>query len=106
MADQAVPHNLLLLSFEHHDRFLTYVRNNNKMLEQIWLWHETLGNRDEPLQLPGLCDICECSVTFTAKAREMPEGDRFPFRVSWWSSLVCDCKMTTLDRAVLRVFLD
>jgi len=106
MMGPAIPHNLLRMSFEHHEEFLAYVRDNSKLLETIWLWHETLGNRDEPIQLPGLCDICECSVTFTCKPSKMSEGDRFAFRVSWWSNLVCDCKMTTLDRAVLRVLLD
>ena len=30
------------------------------MLANIWLWHETLGNQAEPIELPGVCDICEC----------------------------------------------
>lgn len=94
------------LSFNSHEEFRAYVRANSKMLQQIWAWHEALGNRAGQLRLPGICDICECPTIFTATPREMPEGDRFGFRVAWWSSLPCDCKMTTLDRAVLRVLLD
>jgi SAM-dependent methyltransferase len=100
------PHNLLRLSFDSAADYTAYSRANKQMLGQIWLWHETLGNREDPFQLPGICDICERATTYTATPRKAPDGDRFAFRVPWWSATVCGCKKGTLDRAVMRVLLD
>ena len=104
--NELAPHSLERLSFATHEEFMAFVSENGEMLKQIWLWHEGLGDREEPLQLPGLCDICGCSTTFAATPAKMPEGDRFNHRVAWWSGLVCGCGMNALNRAVFRAFLD
>jgi hypothetical protein len=104
---QPTPHNLLRLSFDFFEEAVAYGRANTEMLKQIWLWHKTLGNREEPFQLLGVCDLCECQTTFTATPRKMPEGSLFAFNVPWWYEAICGCKMTAnLQRAVFRVFLD
>ena len=100
------PLNLLRLSFDTHQQARAYWQANANMEKQIWLWHEGLGNREKSFQLPGLCDICECQTTFTAAPQKMPEGDQFAFRVPWWHGTECGCKMSALDRTVIRVFLD
>jgi SAM-dependent methyltransferase len=100
------PYNLLRLSFDTYEEVRAYWHANANMWKQIWLWHESLGNREEPFQLPGVCDICECQTTFIATPQKMPEGDQFAFRVPWWQGVGCGCKMSTLDRTVIRVFLD
>lgn len=106
MTDQPKPNSVLRLSFDSYAEYQDFAGANGRFLEQVWRWHETLGNRPDPLRMPGLCDVCDCPVTFCATPQKMPEGDQFTFRVPWWSSTVCDCGMSNLDRAVLRVFLD
>lgn len=106
MTDQSQPYSMLRLSFDSYAEYRDFARIHGKLLEQVWRWHETIGNRQETLRMPGVCDLCDCPVTFSAMPQKMPEGDQFAFRVPWWSSAVCDCRMTNLDRAVLRVFLD
>ena len=100
------PHNLLRLAFDTHQEYRAYAEGNAMMLQQIWLWHETLGDCEEPFELLGVCDICECQTVFAGTPGRMPHGDRFAFGVPWWGSAVCGCKMTNLDRAVIRGFLD
>jgi len=73
---------------------------------QIWLWHENLGNREQPLKLPGICDICERQTEFSALPAKAPPGAPFEFSVQWWSRLACSCKKSTLDRTVMRTLLD
>jgi len=106
MTRQPKPYNVLRLSFDTCEEFRAYLHTNIRMMEQIWLWHEKLGDREEPFELPGVCDICECQTSFRATPRKMPPEDQFAFRVPWWSSAICDCQLTNLDRAVLRVLLD
>jgi SAM-dependent methyltransferase len=101
-----LPHNLLRLSFETMQQFGAYHRANATMLGQVWLWHESLGNRPEPLQVAGLCEICECQTTFSATPKKLPQGGRFDFRVDWWMNAICGCKLNFLERAVFRAFLD
>src|SRR5207302_1977505 len=60
------PQNILRLSFDTHDEFRAYARANARMMNQLWLWHETLGNSDEPFELFGVCDICERDTMFSA----------------------------------------
>jgi Methyltransferase domain len=98
--------NVLRLSFTTQLKFRAYMIENERMLANIWLWHETLGNQAEPIELPGVCDICECQTTYAAKAGKAPAGGRFEFRVPWWKETRCRCDLTNLDRAVLRVFFD
>jgi SAM-dependent methyltransferase len=97
--------SVLRLSFDTYEEARAYWRDNDDMAAQIWLWHETLGDREEPLALPGVCDLCACQTTFTAMPRPMPPGDQFAFRVEWLETL-CGCGRNTLDRSVYRVLVD
>ena len=56
--------------------------------------------------MPGVCEICKCQTTYSAPRQRLPDGNQFAFRVDWWMSLACGCKMSNLDRAVIRVLLD
>jgi SAM-dependent methyltransferase len=106
MRNDIPPTNVSRLSFTSQLEFHTYMAQHGRMLANIWLWHETLGNQSEQIKFPGVCDICECQTTYTATPAKAPEGDRFEFRVPWWKETRCGCDLTNLDRAVLRVFLD
>jgi len=96
----------LQLTFETHQDYLVYSRKNKKMLTQVWLWHETLGNQEEPIQLPGICNICVKQTIYSISPRRAPAGDQFNFRANWWLGLTCGCRLSTLDRAVFSCFLD
>jgi SAM-dependent methyltransferase len=106
MADRLTPRSLLRLSFETQEEYRAYFRQAGHIYGQIWFWHETLGNRAEPLPLPGICDVCERATIFTATPKKSESTDPFDYRVPWWSGTPCGCNMTTLDRAVLRALLD
>lgn len=96
------------LSFASHVEYRAFAETNSKLLTQIWLWHETLGNRPDAFQLHGICDLCECQTTFAAvpQPNENHGGHEAQFRVNWWSGAACKCGMSNLDRTVLRVFLE
>jgi SAM-dependent methyltransferase len=98
--------NLLRLSFRTQAEALCYAETNKKMLQQIWLWHENVGDREGPISWPGICDICERQTTFSTTPRREPCGAQFTFRAPWWMGLVCGCGMSALDRAVFGIFLD
>jgi SAM-dependent methyltransferase len=99
--------NLLRLSFDSAEQARAYwgpdadMRN---MRNEIWLWHENFGNREEAFCVSGLCDICEHQTTYTVKPHRLPDGDKF--RVWWQHDARCGCNMSALERAVMRVFLD
>lgn len=101
---------LARLSFASHLEYRAFAESNTKLLAQIWLWHETLGNRPDAFQLHGVCDLCESQTTFAAipepKANHGEGQGEFKFRVNWWSGAACKCGMCNLDRTVLRVFLE
>lgn len=100
--------NILRLSFITHLEYRDYIQKNVKMLTNIQQWHETLGNQPEILKLPGICDLCECQTTYTAKPNKTPVGSKFNYRVPWWGSAACGCTSRLLNRhrAALRVFID
>jgi hypothetical protein len=54
---ESSPQNLLRLSFSTLEDFVAYGKANLQMLTEIWLCHETLGDRAEQIQLPGCCAI-------------------------------------------------
>lgn len=98
--------NLLRLSFDTHESYLAYAREAAHRLSQIWLWHETLGNQEAAIRLPGVCDICQHQTTFTATPQKMPPGDQFAFRAPWWGGLMCGCSLPAVERTVIRCILD
>jgi SAM-dependent methyltransferase len=105
-AGQPAPYNLLRLSFNAHSEYVSYEEQHAKSLANIWRCHEMLGDRESRIIMAGMCDICDCQTTFSATPQKMPDGDQFQYRMPWWSGLACACKMSTLDRSVLRVLLD
>lgn len=98
--------NLLRLSFDTYQQGRAYWRSNAEMLKQIWLWHEALGGHGIPFHLRGVCDLCERQTTYSATPRKMSADDQFSEQIAWWEDLMCGCKMSTLDRAVVRELLD
>jgi SAM-dependent methyltransferase len=98
--------NLLRLSFEAHAEYQLYTRTNAKMFQQIWWWHENLGNRAVPITMAGICDICVKQTTFSTTPQKAPDGDHFAFRASWWNGMLCECGITTICRSVFRALLD
>lgn len=98
--------NLTRLSFDSCEDARAFQLVNKKTLFNIWFWHESLGNRENSFELPGICDICDCQTTFTAIPRKQPEGDQFQFRVNWWARTPCGCGKSSLDRAVMRLLVD
>jgi|SRR6516164_7933900 SAM-dependent methyltransferase len=94
------------LSFVSHFDYRVFAERNAKLLTQIWLWHETLGNRPEPFSLNGICDVCECQTAFAAKPKKLAVETRFQYAVDWWGGTTCTCNLSNLDRAVLRVFFE
>jgi SAM-dependent methyltransferase len=100
------PHNLLRLIFETYEESCAYRLANAKMLQQLWLWQEAVGDREKPFQLDGVCDICECQTTYIATPVRMQDKPQRKFRVPWWASTQCTCKLPNRERAVLRVLFD
>jgi SAM-dependent methyltransferase len=100
------PINVLRLSFDSHRAFLDYGDTNAKMLKHVVFWHETLGNRETPLEMPGICDLCERKTVFTAVPEQRPHEGPFAFRVPWARSARCHCGMALLQRSVFRALLD
>jgi hypothetical protein len=98
--------HLLRLSFDTYDEACLFRAANDHMLSQIWLWHETLGDREGTLSLHGICDLCERQTQFQASPHKVSDTERFRFRVDWWSDTLCDCQMSNLDRAAVRVLFD
>lgn len=88
------PDNFLRLSFETFEDSTLYSKAHGRRLRDIWLWHEGLGKRDEPIVMPGICDICDQTTTFGSA----PQNGR----IIWWNLICGSCKMTTLDRSVVR----
>ena len=39
--------NISRLTFNSVDEWEIFSRDNSKMLDKIWFWHETLGNKEE-----------------------------------------------------------
>ncbi len=100
------PINLLRLSFASYAEFLSYFVRHEELLSQIWLWHETVGDREGSIQLPGICDICSCQTSFCAMPVPTSDGDRFSHRVRWKAESRCGCGITNIDRMVLRTLFD
>jgi hypothetical protein len=106
VTSQPPPLSLLRLSFANYEDFRVYARSNVSLLDHLWLWRESVGDRGEKFVLLGVCEFCECQTGFAATPQKMPPADRFGFRVDWWSSVMCGCGMSNLDRIVIRVLLD
>ena len=101
------PQTVIRLKFPTHEDYLLYGATYGTQLAQIWRWHETMGNQPDPLSIRGICEVCNQLTTFTARPRKSSDGDSFAYRVSWWSSVSCElCKMSTLDRIVMRSIKD
>jgi SAM-dependent methyltransferase len=106
MTSDPLPLNLLRLSFQTHQEFADWSESNRKMLTHIWRWQEEMGNRQEPFELPGVCDLCERMTTYTAVPRAVKDSAPPAFRTEWWDGTRCGCGMSNRDRAALRVFQD
>jgi SAM-dependent methyltransferase len=83
---------------------------NRNRANNIWLWHETLGDRQEKFEIPGICEFCDIQTTFIAEPQPSA-ADTAPFnfknRVSWWSSGRCTkCSLSCLERAAMRIFYE
>jgi SAM-dependent methyltransferase len=95
-------------SFNSHRDYCHFAERNAALLAQVWLWHETVGNRQGKIELQGICDLCECATVFTAtpQPRPPPRISEFEFGVNWWGDTYCKCGRTNMERAALRVFLE
>jgi SAM-dependent methyltransferase len=96
------------LSFNSHREYRNFAESNATLLAQVWLWHETLGNRKARIEFPGICDLCECATDFSAtpQRRPPPRVAGFEFGVTWWADAYCKCGRNNMERAALRVFLE
>jgi SAM-dependent methyltransferase len=106
MSEQPALFGPLRLTFDTQDQYRAYIEANEQGLGQIWTWHNTLGNRPEPFQLLGICDLCAQVTPFRNTPVKLADGAEREFEVPWWISMVCHCGMSMLDRAVLRALLD
>ena len=98
--------NVLRLSWDSFADYELWRKQNEHMVTQIWLWHETLGNRESSFQLPGICSICKIQTTFSMESRKSEAGDQFAYRTSWWAGSQCACNLSALERSVLQVLFD
>jgi SAM-dependent methyltransferase len=98
--------NLLRLSWDSLAEYQKWHLDNAHMITQIWLWHETVGNREGAFQFPGICSICKVQTTFSMQSRKADPGDTFAFRTDWWMRAQCTCEMSALDRSVLQLLFE
>jgi hypothetical protein len=97
------------LSFESVDEWNKFHLDNKKTLDQIWLWHETLGDKEGLIQYPGICQICDINTSFTSKSHKntrINENVHFKNQVNWWAQSNCHCSLSNLERAALSVFFE
>ena len=101
--------NTLRLTFNSLDEWNYYVDKNKKMMDNIWYWHESLGNQNQQILLPGICEICEAQTKFSVWPHPM-QGDceklPFNYQTDWWQGTLCDCGLSNLERAALRIFYE
>lgn len=104
MVEGPPPFCLLHLSFENQQQFRDYCAVNRAMIDQTWLWHETLGNQASPLSIDGICENCQRSTSFKFYSKPAQPGGRFSHRMDWRNEGKCQhCGLSALDRSLVRL---
>jgi SAM-dependent methyltransferase len=102
--------NTLRLSFDSLDAYATFMKANVTMSNNIWIWHEILGDRDKRFEIPGICEFCTSQTMFIADPHPSSANTapfNFKNRVYWWASAQCTkCGLSSFERAAMRVFYE
>lgn len=101
--------NITRLSFESVEEWNNFHFENKNTLDQIWLWHETLGDQEGNIQYPGICQICNVNTSFISKSQKctrISENTHFDNQVDWWAQTSCNCNLSNLERAALSIFFE
>lgn len=100
-------YGVLRQSFESVNEYRLYQTGNNKdLFDQIWLWHERLGNQPEAIVMPGICSVCVRQTNFTSTPERSIDNSPFDYRVGWWAQSNCACGLSNLERAALHILAE